>query len=227
LGLLWNINDSIKDFDINGCAVLCHPGEAVPEGGDLGKMYAANPGEVGDLWQWMVARTDSLDLSPVIHEYVDDQAIDWARYDFNVREGGAGRHPDPGEEPFIANRTAANVPVYQWKNRPSNPRAQNFLLDDNLADFVDSDWQAGDKIPIFHLRNPTGDRADILADSDYADGMWTLVFKRKLVTPSTATPPVDIQFSDLDRTYYFGVAAFDNSIKHAYASEGLMLKFRQ
>lgn len=229
LAFIWNINDSIKDFNTRGCAVACHAGEAVPEGGDFGKKYTSAPGEVGDIWHWKVARTDSLGLSPEINAYVDDQALDSTKYDPEVREGEAGRYADPGSKAYYDNQTDdKKLPKYQWKTKPDDARAGNFLLDDNKADFVDADWKSGDKLPGLYLKNASGDRADITASSDYADGKWTLVFKRKLVTPSTANPPVDVEFKDLDKTYYFGVAAFDNAqVKHAYETDALMLKFKK
>lgn len=229
LAFIWNINDSIKDFNTQGCAIVCHAGEAVPEGGVFGKKYTANPGEVGDIWHWKVARTDSLDLSPAIGSYVDDQALDSGRYDPEKREGEAGRYSDPGTKSYFDNRTDdKKMPKYQWQNKPSDPKAMNYLLDDNKVDLVDADWKAGDQLPALYIKDPTGDRSDIMANSYYSNGKWTLVFKRKLVTGSTASPPVDIQFSDLNKLYYFGVAAFDNAqLKHAYETGGLMFKFSQ
>ncbi|MBE0430165.1 MAG: hypothetical protein IBX61_09915 [Thermoleophilia bacterium] len=225
---IWEIDDNgIQGFSTQGCAVACHPGEGVPEGGDFGKKYLPNEEEYADIWHWKVARTNSLNLSASIDAFVDDQALDSMPYDPEVREGRAGRYSDPGEPSYLDNRTEdETLPLYQWEAMPDDPRDQNFLLDDEKVDFVDEDWQPGDRLPGVYILNATGDRADIMASSYYADGTWTLVFKRDLDTGSTETPPVDVQFTEMDRVYYFGVAAFDNAqVRHATGPDALMLRF--
>jgi hypothetical protein len=58
--------------------------------------------------------------------------------------------------------------------------------------------------------------------SEWKDGVWTLVFARKLVTNSD----VDVQFSELKKPYAFGVAVFDNAqVRHAYFPGVLKLLF--
>lgn len=47
----------------------------------------------------------------------------------------------------------------------------------------------------------------------YADGKWTIEFGRQLVTDSEN----DVQFDDLAKIYYFGLAIFDNAqVRHAF-----------
>ena len=56
----------------------------------------------------------------------------------------------------------------------------------------------------------------------WAGGKWTAVLCRKLVTGSK----FDVQFDNLEATYAFGLAAFDNAqVRHAIQMGALKLKF--
>jgi len=68
----------------------------------------------------------------------------------------------------------------------------------------------------------TGERGNISAKGAWKDGVWTLVYARKLTTGSQ----FDVQFSDPKKEYAFGVAVFDNAqVRHAYTPGVLKLKF--
>ncbi len=54
-------------------------------------------------------------------------------------------------------------------------------------------------VPELVLKAPTGSAADLRVASTWKSGNWTVEFKRKLITGN----PDDVQFSDLDRAYYF------------------------
>jgi hypothetical protein len=71
-------------------------------------------------------------------------------------------------------------------------------------------FRAGDTIPGYTLKAPTGSRADLPASSRYENGRWTVLFTRGL---ATAWPDQDIQFSGLasGSTYTFSVAVLDNA----------------
>ena len=43
--MIWNINDSIVNFDKKGCAVACHTGEGKP----FGNKYLSSEGQLGDM----------------------------------------------------------------------------------------------------------------------------------------------------------------------------------
>jgi hypothetical protein len=78
--------------------------------------------------------------------------------------------------------------------------------------------------PSVYTRPVSGDRADIDAVGVYSGG-WTLEFKRSLTTASVGK---DVQFDDLDVTYPFGVAVFDNAqIAHAVSTPPVLLKFER
>jgi hypothetical protein len=68
-----------------------------------------------------------------------------------------------------------------------------------------------------------GDRGDIGAGWVWADGMWTLEAGRALVTAGQ----FDVQFDDLSKSYYFGVATFDNAqVRHSYQESSTELVFQ-
>ena len=65
-------------------------------------------------------------------------------------------------------------------------------------------------------------RRGALAAIKYDGGKWTMVMARPLVTKSK----YDVQFSDLGKSYPFGVAAFDNAqVRHAFHMGAINLKF--
>ncbi|MFH1088095.1 MAG: ethylbenzene dehydrogenase-related protein, partial [Chloroflexota bacterium] len=67
-----------------------------------------------------------------------------------------------------------------------------------------------------------GDRADISGKAVYGNGSWTLELGRKLTTGGEH----DVQYSDLTKSYFFGVAAFDNAqVNHAWSNGGYQLRF--
>ena len=51
--VIWNVGNSIKDFNTKGCAVTCHVGEGKP----FGNKYTASEGELGDMWHSKGMRT--------------------------------------------------------------------------------------------------------------------------------------------------------------------------
>jgi hypothetical protein len=71
LAFIWNINNSIVDFNTTGCGVACHAGEN-PDIKPFGNKYTAAEGEMGDIWHWKSIRSDG---------QLDDQYLDWVRLD--------------------------------------------------------------------------------------------------------------------------------------------------
>ena len=70
-------------------------------------------------------------------------------------------------------------------------------------------------------------KTDLRYISVWKDGKWTLVFKRPLVTTHPKAAEQDVQFSDLKKSYFFAVSAFDNSqINHVYHDGAIELKFK-
>lgn len=64
--VIWNINDSIKGFNEQGCAVVCH---ATTQGRDRPLKYTHAEGELGDTWHMKTVRTNPVGQ-------IDDQYLD-------------------------------------------------------------------------------------------------------------------------------------------------------
>ena len=63
--------------------------------------------------------------------------------------------------------------------------------------------------------------------SVWKNGEWTLEIKRALVTTGEKADIQDVQFKDLDKAYYFGLAVFDNTqINHLYHKGPIELNFQ-
>ncbi len=196
---IWNIN--MPAFEGSGCFSTCHAGEN-PDEKDFGNKYAANPGEMADIWHMKIVRTNPTG-------YVDDQYLDSTRYN-KTGAADAGRHSDPGGSPYSNNINAANnAPNYTSADQPAPPY---WIPDDQKQTFADT-YKNGDEIAGIIVKPPTGDRADIKGKAVYKDGKWALEYGRKLVTGSQ----YDVQFSDLKKEYSFGTAIFDNAqTRHSY-----------
>jgi hypothetical protein len=75
---------------------------------------------------------------------------------------------------------------------------------------------AGDRIPRYVPRTPSGSMADVQAKGSWKDGYWTVEFSRKLVTGD----PADVVFAP-GREISFSVAVFDHreGIDHSTSKE--------
>lgn len=204
---------AITGFDKVGCAATCHAGET-PANSGYGSKYTPNTGELGDLWHWKGVRTNPIGQS-------DDQYVDSARYNASTA-AEAGRHSDPKTSGgYSDNQTAdKTLPAFAL---PGNAAAPPYwILADQKVAFDNTKYQAGDEVPGIIVSPITGDRGDIAAKGVWKDGMWTVEWSRKLATGST----FDVQFSDLTKSYYFGVAAFDNTqVNHAWSPGVYKLTF--
>ncbi len=211
LAFIWNINGSIANFNSAGCFVTCHAGE---QGKPYGNKYTSREGELGDIWHWKGVRT-----GPV--NQIDDQYLDHTRYD-KEKSPEAGRKSDPKTGGgYVDNQTEdKSAPKYALPgNRPAPPY---WILDSEKALLESSLYKAGDEVPGIIVSQFKGDRADLSAGSLYANGKWTVEWGRKLNTGSK----YDVQFTDLSKSYYFGVAVFDNAqVRHAFNTGSLQLKF--
>ncbi len=210
LAFIWNVNDSIKGFNQAGCFVTCHAGET---GKPYGNKYTTSAGEIGDIWHWKGVRT-----GPV--GQIDDQYLDDTRYDKD-KSPEAGRKSDAKVSGGYADNVLENgKPKFALKdNKPTPPY---WIVDSEKVAFDDTKYKANDEVPGIIISAMTGDRADLSSGQVYKDGMWTLEWSRKLTTGSKT----DVQFTDLSKSYYFGVAAFDNAqVRHAYQTGASEFKF--
>ena len=210
--MIWPVNNSIKGFDEQGCAVMCHEGQGKP----YGNKYTPGEGQIGDIWHMKSART-----AP--GGYVDDQYVDNTHYDPKAAPA-AGRKSDPGTSTgeYTAIPMVNGKPQFMNKDgKAANAGGTYYIQRGNEVPFVDN-FKAGDEVAS-HINNPLqGDRADIKVATSWSNGVLTSVLSRKLVTGSK----FDVQFDKLGQRYAFGVAAFDNAaVRHATPDDALFLVF--
>lgn len=211
--MLWPIGNSVPEFAEKGCATGCHIDDGT--GKPFGNKFFETPDAMADLWHWKSIRND---------QQLDDQYVDSTPYD-KEKAPEAGRHSDPkgeGSIGYVNNQTEDKTqPAFGLPdNKPAPPY---YILDSEKVPFDASLYQAGDEVPGI-IKGPfTGDRGDLSAGWQWADGVWTLEFSRKLVTGSE----YDVQFDDLTAVYYFGLAVFDNAqVRHAFEKDATPFVFQ-
>ena len=209
--LMWNVNDSIAGFNQNGCAVMCHIGETKP----YGNKYTEKAGEIADMWHMKGSRNG-------VWGQVDDQYVDNTRYDKD-KAPNAGRKGDPGGPDYKAFGLVNGKPEFMNKDgKAANAGGTYYIKDGDQVAFDDGKFKAGDEVASYFVYQLKGDRGDIQVASRWQNGTWTYEIARKLTTGSQ----YDVQFSDMGKTYTFGVAAFDNAqVRHAVAWEPQKLVF--
>jgi hypothetical protein len=209
MGMIWNINS--PSFEARGCGAACHTGEGKP----FGNKYLPNPGERADMWHWKSVRTGSIGQT-------DDQYLDATRYDKD-KAPEAGRKSDPKTGGGYANNVSDDKKGPKFALKGNKPAPPYWIVDAEKDAFDDSKYKAGDEVPGIVVAPITGDRGDISAKSSWKDGVYTLVFWRKLVTGSE----FDVHFDDLKKQYAFGVSVFDNAqVRHAFTPGVLKMMFQ-
>jgi len=214
--VLWDINTD--GFNKKGCGVACHKARDGQingyDAGSPGRKFTDNPGEFLDAWHWKSVRT-----GPV--GQVDDKHFD------HTPKPGWGRKGD--------NKTGGGYSdnVDKENNRPkfmsSEPleEDQYWIHMENAVPFDDSKFKPGDMVPAMLVSPFQGARGEVLAEARWEDGTWTLEVRRKLVTTGPKSKQHDVQFDDLKKDYYFGVAVFDNTqIAHVYHEGAKKLVFK-
>ncbi len=213
--MIWNIDNSIKAFDKEGCAAMCHLGQTKP----YGNKYTTSEGELGDIWHMKGQRT-----APLGH--VDDQYVDHTRHDAKASPN-AGRKSDPGGPlgEYTNFGLVNGKPQYMGREaKAANAGGTYYIKRGDEVAFDDSKFKAGDEVASIIINPLVGDRADIKVGVTWSGGMHTSVVSRKLVTGSK----FDVQFSNLAARYGFGVAAFDNAqVRHATSDDPLYLVFQK
>ena len=202
MAVIWNINNSIADFNTEGCDVACHRNE---EAGNkpYGNKYTMFDGELGDIWHWKSIRNVG---------QIDDQYLDNTQWSAETPE--AGRHSDPKDGGGYSNNITEDKTGPAFMPAGDFPHDGNpgYILASEAVPFDPSLFQPGDRLPAIIVEPIVGDRGDISAGWQWVDGVWTLEFGRALETGSE----FDVQFNDLSMPYYFGVATFDNAqVRHA------------
>ena len=207
---LWPVG-TVRNFEKQGCTVACHVGEGKP----YGNKYTRDEGEILDMWHFKGMRNAQLG-------WVDDQYTDHTRYD-PQKSPNAGRKGDPGGPDYAAFPLENGKPKFMNKDgKAANAGGRYYIAKGDEVPFDDGKFKAGDEVASYVVNPLQGDRGDIKVVSGWKDGVHTSVISRKLVTGSK----FDVQWSDLNARYAFGVAAFDNAqVRHATGEEVMFLVF--
>ncbi len=216
-GVYWDIK--ARGFAKKGCAIACHITKDGLNAGlpdtSAGRKYTRKAGQTIDMWHWKSVRT-GLAFNLSHDQYVDhvkNEKKNWGRHGDEKLGGGYKNNMTEDKK----------MPMYMSSN-PTNDLT--YLKDSDKIPFIDT-FKAGDMVPAIIVSRMSGSAADIQTSSVYKDGKWTLVFKRALTTNHPKSKVQDVQFKDLKKAYYFGVAAFDNSqINHMYHEGSIKLTFK-
>ena len=210
--MIWSINDSIKGFAQQGCAVMCHEGQGKP----YGNKYTASAGELGDIWHAKGQRT-----IPV--GFVDDQYVDHTRYD-PQKSPNAGRKNEDSQGDYTPVKLVNGKPEFMIRSgkAANNAGGGTYYIKRGEEVAFNDTFKAGDEVASFFANGLKGDRADVKVVQKWDNGVITAVASRKLVTGSK----FDVQFDDLSKRYVFGFAAFDNAqVRHATIDDALFMVF--
>lgn len=209
ISLLFEIN-RINNFATKGCAVACHVPQGATNAKD-GKFGTSTAVEQGDLWHWKAARSDPAG-------FADDT---WLT---QISEEKGGRKSDAGGGGDQKNITEdKSKPKYMLASGKKLNKDGILLAADAVEITSYAVFKAGNTITYRMPKMPAGSRADIKAVSRYADGGWSVMLSRKLVTDNED----DVAFNPR-KQYNFALALFDDSgDENSYDSEVITLKFKR
>lgn len=231
LAMIWNTygTTTVPEFELTGCAAACHD---PTKGGSPGttynivrqdlaaKKYLTVPGQILDLWHWKLVRQN-------MNAKIDDQYV---RYWLPVNDataGDGGRASDAGAAGYRSNPAVNGRPTYKSATLGILPPLYSWAESDTLrmTDEEVAGLPVGTVVANMITSPLTGNRADIDARGVYdrVARVWTMEIRRRLVTGDDK----DVQFSDLTKTFKWGVSVFDNAqIEHSYSGL-LSLVFKQ
>jgi hypothetical protein len=210
--MFWNINT--QGFEEDGCMIACHlnqPGDKSP-----GRKYTNAEGETIDMWHAKYVR--SLPMGMFDDQYVDStndpkKNANWGRKGDTGKGGYKNNDSADGSKPAFMNLNPTEDDMY-------------YVIPSKKVPFVDT-FKEGDVVPGIEIAPMMGGRADILSRNNYENGMWTMEVRRALKTEGENVETQDVQFSDMSKSFPFGIAVFDNSqINHLFHVETLELQFK-
>ena len=221
LGIYWNIN--AEGFETKGCGIACHMADSEGKVAHViqaspGRKFTRLEGETIDLWHWKAVRTG---LAGQLDDQFVDSNIDPVE---NKDWGKHGDHSTGGgyRDNITDDMTGPAMGTRLWND------VDGYAIGPNDQVLFYDTFKPGNRIASVLAEPFTGSRGDISAAAVWKDGRWSLEFKRKRVTSGENADIEDIQFSDLSKSYYFGIAVFDNSqINHLYSESVLRLNFEQ
>ena len=199
--LMWDIANTMKEFPAKGCTAACHKQDK--------KIWLSTngPTERLDVWHWKAQRSNPVG-------YADDQ---WLGHELR-KEGDeetargndaktAGGYSDNWDKD-------AKRPKYMFKE---GVKPGPILLKKDAVEIKDAKFKAGDRLPREVLEKPVGSRGDIEAKGVWDKGRWTLELRR---ARDTGDKENDIQFTDPNRPYYFGISVHDDADDENHSHTG-------
>ena len=190
--VMWDIGNTIKEFPAKGCTVACHKQDKKVS------LKTNAPGERLDVWHWKAQRSNPAG-------YADDQ---WLGHEVKkVGDEEIARDNDPKTGGGYADNwdKEAKRPKYTFKE---GVKPGSILLKKDAVEIKDGKFKPGDRLPREVLEKPVGSRGDIEARGVWDKGRWTLELRR---ARDTGDKEYDVQFTDANRPYYFGISVHDNA----------------
>jgi hypothetical protein len=245
ISMLWNIGNSVTDWNNGTCYKSCHTGLPAIDGSS--RHFTNYASEKIDMWHWKSVR-GGVNAGYQIHDQFQDNTYP------NGRKGDTGGTDVYSSNTQTLNNGVANVtvPKYIIPNRTNyywildseitagtaklvtavNQDGVLTLSDNTTIDPNEgTDYQrVGPGLGPKAIAGVTlkdagygGTQGDISCKAVYANSGWTMEIKRKLKTDDTI---YDIDFTSLE-DQYFGFAVFENAqIAHSIKTN-LVLKFQK
>lgn len=242
-GVLWNIDNSVVDWNTKTCFSSCHTGLGQANG--FARHYTNSATERIDMWHWKSVRDNPGNADD---QYQDSTQPNGRKSDAATSGTGALDN----RQTLAITGTSTNVTIpkyvipgktyYYWisKSEIDNGTAKLItavdengvltydggVIDPNTdSGYLQEGATTGAKcIPSVTTSLLQGSRGDILAQAQYVSGKgWVLEMKRKLDTGDAQS---DINFTNL-ADQYFGIGVFNNT-GHSHAiKNNLILKFKK
>ena len=247
--MLWNVNNSVTDFNEKGCYATCHTSlDPATHGGATGRHFTGSSTEFLDMWHWKSVRTGlpSGQFDDQLQNNTEFDLVDGGRHGDPKVSGGYSDNVQtlpvtggtPGQTASVPKYFVPGATNYYWVLKSDQVAGTAKLItgvdvngiltyaggtiDPNTdVEFQRKGETTGSKCmpSVCDVAPFVGDRGDISAQAIFTGGGWILEFSRSLITPSGAAGNSDVQF-DPTSDYVFGIAVFDNAaIAHAINSK--------
>lgn len=228
IAFMWSINS--PTFESEGPYGVYQALADAQKAGYQRPVKAAPKGESLDMWHYKLVRNGFAYPGQVDDQFVND-VMDATKAPEAGRtsDAGSGGYYNNEREMTLTDGKKIKVPKYAFKDGNTNGYilTQNMIDAGQAVELTDEQvmaMPAGTHLPAVIGRAFTGSRGDITGQFSWRDGLYMLEFGRKL---NTGDMERDVQFTDLNKTYFFGVATFDNTqIRHA-ASDLIEFKFKK
>jgi hypothetical protein len=165
-------------------------------------------GEFLDLWQFRAARGAPVQIAS------DDYVLEYRNADI----GGTSAFFDqmPADMRWMYDRSLVGfdaIPMSEYEQRiGQTPLITDGPLKNAVPYDANANFAAGDILPRRLLRTASGNRGDVTVYSGWNDGVWTVIFKRELVTANTTGESATDKSLELagGAVYTLGFGVFDD-----------------